>query len=299
MNTTTVIQTEQQNTTACSKREGTAFGYPRDFMDNRFIYTVISPRARGLSVGINMNPDKRCNFDCIYCEVDRSKPGAAANLDIPTMIAELEWTLELVHSSRIREHAHYTTVPADLLALRHVCLSGDGEPTLCPQFNEVVEAVVHLRARSRFPFFKLVLVTNASGLDRPDVKTALRLFTARDEIWAKLETGTEEYWQRINKPDCPMEHILENVLQIARERPVIIQGLFPAINGAAPPPHEIEAYVQRLKTLKDAGARIALVQIYSASRPTPHSECSHLPLRTLSAIAARVREAAGLKAEVF
>jgi len=80
---------------------------------------------------------------------------------------------------------------------------------------------------------------------------------------------------------------------------LIIQSLFPAINGEAPPAHEIEAYVQRLKDLKDAGARIPLVQIYSATRPTPHCECGHLPPRALSAIAKRVREVAGLKAEVF
>lgn len=299
MNTGTLIQAQQQNTAPRSRRGGTAFGYPRDFMDNRFIYTVISPRARGLSVGINMNPNKRCNFDCIYCEVDRSKPGLEANLDIPTMITELEWTLDLVHSGRIREHSHYATVPADLLSLRHVCLSGDGEPTLCPQFDEVVEAVVHLRARSRLPFFKLVLVTNASGLDRPDVKAALRLFTARDEIWAKLDAGTQDYMRRVNKPDCAIERILENILQIARERPVVIQSLFPAIDRTPAAPHEIEAYVERLKWLKEAGARVSLVQIYSATRPTPHSECSHLPLRTLSAIATRVRDAAGIKAEVF
>ena len=49
-----------------------AFDRPRDFLDNRFVYAVISPRARGLTLGVNMNPDKRCNFDCVYCEVDRT-----------------------------------------------------------------------------------------------------------------------------------------------------------------------------------------------------------------------------------
>ena len=53
---------------------GTAFGCPRAFLDNRFVDTVISPRAHGLSVGVNMNPDKRCNFDCVYCEVNRHEP---------------------------------------------------------------------------------------------------------------------------------------------------------------------------------------------------------------------------------
>ena len=168
-----------------------------------------------------------------------------------------------------------------------------------PNFVEAVEAVVHLRARGRFPFFKLVLITNASGLDRPEVAQGLSLFTPRDEVWAKLEAGTQEYMNRVNRPDCPLEKIRANIMFVARRRPVVIQSLFPSIGGEVPPASEIEAYVQRLRELKEAGAQIPLVQIYSATRPTAHSECRHLPLRTLSHIARRVREAAGLKAEVF
>jgi wyosine [tRNA(Phe)-imidazoG37] synthetase (radical SAM superfamily) len=278
---------------------GTAFGCPRDFLDNRFVYTVISARARGLSVGVNMNPDKRCNFDCVYCEVNRSEPGRESRLDVPVMIAELERTLELVRSGGLRERPCYRLAPPALLDLRHVTLSGDGEPTHCPNFGEAVEAVVHLRARGRFPFFKLVLITNASGLDRPEVAEGLSLFTPRDEVWAKLEVGTQEYMDRVNRPDCPLEKILANILSLARRRPVVIQSLFLSLSGEAPPASEIEAYVQRLRELKEAGAQIPLVQVYSATRPTTHSECGHLPLRTLSNIAQRAREAAGLNVELL
>jgi wyosine [tRNA(Phe)-imidazoG37] synthetase (radical SAM superfamily) len=277
----------------------TAFGCPCDFLDNRFVYTTISPRARGLSVGVNMNPDKFCNFDCVYCEVNRSDPSRESRLDVGAMVAELERTLELVYSGGIRERLGYRSLPRELLELRHVTLSGNGEPTLCPNFPEAVESVVHLRARGRFPFFKLVLITNASGVDRPEVAEGLKLFTGRDEIWAKLEAGTQAYMNRVNRTDVPLEKILANILLVARQRAVVIQSLFPSIHGEAPPSSEIEAYVQRLQELMAAGARIALVQIYSATRPTTHSECGHLPLRTLSAIAQRVREATGLKAEVF
>src|SRR5262245_47066695 len=166
---------------------GTAFGCPRDFLRNRFVYTVISPRARGLSVGVNMNPDKRCNFDCVYCEVNRGEPAHESKLDVPVMSAELQRTLELVRSGRLREQPRYRSTPPELLELRHVALSGDGEPTFCPNFGEAVESVVHLRAQGRFPFFKLILITNASGLDWPGVSEGLALLTLRDEIWAKLE----------------------------------------------------------------------------------------------------------------
>jgi len=276
-----------------------AFGCARDSLDNRFVYTVISPRARGLTVGVNMNPDKRCNFDCVYCEVNRQEPGREPRLDVPVMIAELRRTLELVGSGGLRERPGYRSAPPPLLELRHVALSGDGEPTHCPDFVAAIEAIMHLRAGGTHPFFKLVLITNASGLNRPEVAQGLRRFTPQDEIWAKLDAGTQEYLERVNRPDCPLERILANILSLARQRPVVIQSLFPAINGKAPPDSEIEAYVQRLRELKDEGAQIPLVQIHSASRPTPSSECGHLPLRALSYIARRVREASGLKAEVF
>jgi hypothetical protein len=97
----------------------------------------------------------------------------------------------------------------------------------------------------------------------------------------------------------PLERILSNVLALARQRPVVIQSLFPSINGEEAPADEIQQYANRLLELKNQGAMISLVQIYSATRPTENSECGHLPLKTLSRIAHTVRQVSGLKAEVF
>src|SRR5437763_2790730 len=277
----------------------TAFGCPREFMNNRFLYLVISPRARGLSIGVNLNPDKHCNFDCPYCEVNRSLPAGEQALDVDVMAAGLQATLALACDSRLRELPCYRNAPDELLKLRHVTLSGDGEPTLCPNFVEAVHAVIHVRALGEFPFFKIVLITNATGLDLPQVQQGLRFFTAQDEIWAKLDGGTQVYLNRVNRPDCSLEKVLANILLTARRRPVVIQSLFPLLNGQEPREQEVDQYAQRLKELKENGAQIALVQIYSATRPTPHSECGHLPLKSLSRIAQAVRHATGLKAEVF
>lgn len=114
---------------------GTAFGCPRDFLENRFIYAVISPRAYGLSLGVNMNPDKRCNFDCAYCEVNRNEPARETQLNVPVMTTELERTLTIVHSGDIRQRPCYRSAPPELLKLCQITLSGDGEPTLCPQLR--------------------------------------------------------------------------------------------------------------------------------------------------------------------
>jgi wyosine [tRNA(Phe)-imidazoG37] synthetase (radical SAM superfamily) len=276
----------------------TAFGAPRDFLDNQFVYVVISARARGLSVGVNFSPDKLCNYNCVYCEVHRNG-NSPRPLDVDLMALELKKTLTVVRAGRLREKACYHGLPDDLLQLRHVALSGDGEPTLSPQFVEALQAVVHVRALGGYPFFKLVLITNATGLDRPEVQRGLRYFTHSDEIWAKLDGGTQAYVNKVNRSEIPLEQVLANILSIGRQRPVIIQSLFPAINGEEPPLEEIDQYSHRLIELREGGAEISLVQIYSATRPSAHSDCGHLPLRALSRIAAHVRRRTGLKAEVF
>jgi len=274
-----------------------AFGSPRDFLDNRFVYTVVSARARGLAVGVNMCPDRQCNFRCVYCEVHRDGD-SRETLDVDVMAAELKKTLSYVRGGRLRERPWYRTLPDELLQLRHVALSGDGEPTLSPMFAEAMQAIVHIRALGGYPF-KLVLLTNGTGLDLPHVQQGLRYFTKSDEVWAKLDGGTQAYVNKVNRSDVPLEKILSNILTLGRQRSVVVQSLFPAINAEEPPLEEIEQYSRRLLQLKNAGADISLVQIYSANRPSPNSESGHLPLKVLSRIAQTVRQTTGLKAEVF
>lgn len=277
----------------------TAFGSPRNFLDNRFVYVVVSPRARGLSIGINMNPDRRCDFNCVYCEANRELPPRPRDLDVAVIEQELEHTLKVAYSGRLRELPQYRNLPDELLQVRHVAFSGDGEPTLCPQFAEAVQSVVHVRARSRFPFFKMVLLTNGTWLDLAPVQHGLKLFTRQDEIWAKLDAGTQAFMNKVNRPGVTLEKILGNILALGRQRPVIIQSLFLLLNGQEPADEEIFQYASRLKELKEEGAQISLVQIYSAKRPPSREPCDHLPLKTLSRIAQTVRGFTGLNAEVY
>lgn len=270
----------------------------RRFLQNRFVYCVVSQRSGGLSVGINMNPDKACNFDCVYCEVDRTHQKRTARVNVGVMIAELERMLETIHSGDLAALG-YAATPPELLPFKGVALSGDGEPTLCPNFLRILEAVIHLRARHRFPFFKLTLITNATGLLLPEVRAGLKRFGSPDEVWAKLDAGTQRYMNRVNAPDVPLETVLRNIREFARRQPIVIQSLFPMIGGREPPAAEILALARRLRKLKEQGAKIARVQVYSAHRPAIDAACAHLPLRSLSRIAQTIREVSGLDAEVF
>lgn len=276
----------------------TAFGCPRDYLDNRFVYLVVTPRVHGLLAGINVAADKRCNFDCLYCEVDRTIPPQEPCVDIAAMEVELERTLQFVRSGRLRERPAFHALPKDLFHVHHVALAGDGEPTLCPYLAGIAEAVAHVRAQGNVPYFKLILVTNASLLHLHHAQDALRFFTRDDDIWLKLDAGTPPWMKRINRTEVSLQRVLDNILLIARERPAVIQSMFPAINGEEPPMAEINEYAQRLCELRTAGAQIRLVQICSATRPNAKSPCSHLGLRVLSRIAYQVRQVTGLNVEV-
>lgn len=246
-----------------------------------------------------MNPDKACNFDCVYCDVDRTTPGPAKTVDVAIMSAELLKTVKRACEGTLGEEACYRSVPEPLMRLREVALSGEGEPTLCPNFAEIVQAVVHIRAQAHLPFFKLILITNGAGLHEPQVRQGLHWFTSRDEIWVKLEVGTQVHLNKLNRAQVTLPKILSNILKLGRQRPIVIQSLFPLFHGEEPTESEIGQYAQRLLELKNKGAQISLVQIYSAHRPTSHPNCGHLSLRALSRIAHTVRTVTGLKAEVF
>ena len=271
----------------------------RECLGQSLVYCVISQRARGLSIGVNMNPDGLCNFDCVYCEVDRHRCRGESTVDVPRMRTELDTVLDQAMTGRLRDLPPFHATPSDLLELKEVALSGDGEPTLCPNFREVIEGVAHVRAAGKWPFFKIVLITNATGLHLPHVRAGIEILTSYDEIWAKLDAGTQRGMDIVNRADVRIETVLENIVKLGRERPIVIQGLFPLLRGAEPLTEEVDAYLVRLRELRDAGAKIEYVQVYSAHRPAIHPDCGHLPLRSLSAIAKRVREETGLRAEVF
>lgn len=276
-----------------------AFGEPRNYLNNRYIYLVVSQRARGLSMGVNLNPNQACNFNCVYCEVKRGAEATDQRVNLAIMAAELKRMLEAAQNDHLHHLSRYRMVPAELLRLREVAISGDGEPTLCPNFAEAVEAVIHLRAQARFPFFKLVLITNGTGLQLPAVRRGLAWFTLQDEIWIKLDVGTQAALERINRTSVPLSAILANILSLGRERPVVIQSLFPILHDQEPDWADIDQYARRLSELKADGAQISLVQVYSANRPTATSDCRHLSLAFLSKIAIKIRETTGLEAEVF
>jgi len=272
----------------------------RNFAENLYVYAVVSRRSKGVSIGINLNPDKVCNFDCVYCQVDRKTPPLVRDVDEARLLDELDEMLDLVTTGRLFEHERFRQTPPALRRLNDIAFSGDGEPTTCPRFREIVQAVADLKRRRGLDAVKLVLITNATMFHRPAVREALAILDANNgEIWAKLEAGTEAYYQQIDRTTIPFQRILDNITEAARIRPIVIQALFLRLQGHPPPDAELEAFCERLNDIQKAGGAIQLVQVYTVAREPAESYVDALSKTEVDAIVDRVRRRTGLAAEPF
>lgn len=274
--------------------------HPRGFEANRYVYPVVSRRSSGVSLGVNLNLDKACNFDCVYCQVDRTADGTLQPLDVDRLADELDETITLVNSGKIYEFPRFRDTPAALRRLNDLALSGDGEPTLSPDFGLAVDICADARRSHKLDDVKLVLITNATMLHLDSVQRALDVLDAANgQIWAKLDAGTEAYYRLVNRSAVPFDRVLDNLREAAAVRPIVIQSLFMQIDGAPPSTEEIEAYAERLRAITASGGRIATVQIHTIARPPAENWVAPLSNERLEAIASTVRLASGLQVETF
>lgn len=280
--------------------------HTRRFAENRYVYPVLSRRSGGISIGVNLSPNKTCNFRCVYCQVDRNTKGARElpsgtfEVDLGMLAEELDAMAAAAQSGRLFKGPRFSQTPAHLRRLNDIALSGDGEPTLCPQFTEVVEVCAEVRRKHRLDDVKLVLITNATLLDRESVQRGLAVLdVSNGEIWAKLDAGTEDYYRRVSRSTVPLAKILDNLGSAARVRPIVIQTLLMQLDGQPPSAEELAAYCRRLADIGAAGGRIKLVQLYTVARPPAESYVAAICDAELDAIADQVRRKTNLPVAVF
>jgi len=274
--------------------------HPREFEQNRFVYPVLSRRSRGISVGVNLNPDKVCNFDCIYCQVDRRSESETRFVEFDQLLAELEAMLTWVASGEIFTHPQFASVPAPLRRLNDMAFSGDGEPTTYRNFDVIMERAAALKRKLGLEAVKMVLITNATMFHRPAVERGLAILDQNQgEVWAKLDAGTAEYYKLIDRTSIPFQRVLDNLVLASKVRPIVIQSLFMRVNGVGPAVAEITAYVERLKEILQAGGQLTRVQVYTVARPPAESFVTALDASEVQAIADRVIAETGLSVEAY
>lgn len=267
------------------------------FERNRFVYPVLSRRSGGISVGVNLNPDKVCNFDCIYCQVDRRSQSETRFVEFDLLLDELRSTLDSITSGAIYDLPRFRAVPVPLRRLNDIAFSGDGEPTTYRNFDEILRACAEVKRAAGLDDVKMVLITNASMFHRPHVVRGLQLLDQNNgEIWAKLDAGTEAYFQRIERTPIPFQRILDNIAAAARVRAIVIQSLFMRVAGEPPDAAELAAFCDRLNEITAAGGRLKLVQIYTIARRPTESFVTPLFDAEIDAIVALVEQRTGLLA---
>lgn len=271
------------------------FNHSRSWHESRFIYPVLSRRSQGLSIGVNLNPDKICNFDCVYCQIDRRSDAETKFVATEQLIEELRHLLALVESGAIWNEERFRETPQPLRRLNDIAFSGDGEPTSHKNFPQVVQAVADVKNECHLKKTKLVLITNASLFHRPAVTEGLRILDHNQgEVWAKLDAGTADYYKLIERTPIPFSRVLDNIAQAARLRPLVIQSLFLRFNGAPPSREEINAFCDRLNEIVSSGGTISLVQIYTIARATAETNVTALSDEEVDGICEMVRERTGL-----
>lgn len=264
--------------------------HPRNFDGFRHVYPVLSRRSGGLSIGVNLNLDKLCNFDCPYCQVDRRVPSPRLPVDSARVETELRELLGRYAMTCLDET--YPGVPRAARTLRDVALSGDGEPTMEPAFGEVcvrMEAIQSAwRAAGGQPF-KLVCITNATLLHRPEVARGLSRLCATDgEVWAKLDAGSEQWYQRVNISRVPLTKVVENLRSTSRIVPLRIQTLWMEHQGTRPSEEEVDRWLGILADIH-ATAPLRGVQIHTVARATSQPGCLPMELEWLESVGESAR----------
>lgn len=275
--------------------------HSRLYQENLYVYPVLSRRSRGISIGINLNPDKVCNWYCIYCQVDRTIPPVIREVDEARLRAELRAMLLEARTGALLQRPEFRGLPEALRTVRDITFAGDGEPPSYPNFPEVVRETLRIRDEVGFPGLKVVLLTNATLLDRPRVQEALRLLDGgHGELWLKLDAGTEEAYGRIDRSTIPFARVLQNILETARVRSVVLQSLFMNVAGEGPSAAEVAAYCDRVQEVLRGGGHIHLIQIYTVARPPAEAEVTPLSDAEVDALASEVRRRVpGVPVETF
>jgi wyosine [tRNA(Phe)-imidazoG37] synthetase (radical SAM superfamily) len=268
----------------------TTTDHDRDAAGFTYVYPVVSRRAQGVSVGINLNPNNACNWRCVYCQVPGLMRGKPPATDLARLRVELWALLEDV----VRGDFMTRVVPEGSRRLNDIAFSGNGEPTTSPQFGAAVDLVGEaLDAFGLRGAIKVVLITNGSMLAQGAVAEAIeRLATHGGEVWFKLDAATRAGLEAVNStPMHPADH-LDRLRRCAALCPTWIQTCVFARDGQAPSAAEQEAYLEAIEALAAAEVPPEGVHLYGLARQSHQPEAptlSALPAEWLEEYAERIR----------
>jgi pyruvate-formate lyase-activating enzyme len=264
--------------------------HSRDSAGLHYVYPVVSRRAGGVSVGINLNTNNACNWRCVYCQVPDLKLGTAPPIDLALLERELrEFLLELLHGDFMQRR-----VPEGARRINDIALSGNGEPTSAQEFVQVIELIGKLRQELALPaHIKLVLITNGSLMHRAYVQEGLgRMAQYNGEVWFKLDRASAEGMQLSNNTQMTMETVRQNLRTATGLCSTWLQTCWFAIDGNAPSRQDEDDYLDFISGLSGNDIKLQGVLLYTLARPSLQMEAPRLAALSVSqmeAFAGRIR----------
>ncbi len=265
----------------------TVIDHNRVFHGFTYVYPVVSRRAGGVSIGINLNPNNACNWQCVYCQVPNLTRGMAPTLDAAMLEHELDLFLAEIQQGDFMQ----TYVEHDMRVIKDIAFSGNGEPTSSKQFDIALAIVEKLRLRYQLDHaVKTRLITNGSLMHRPSVMNNIsQLKQLNGEVWFKLDAGTRADIQRINQVYVNPQQHLARLKTCASLCPTYIQTCMFGWLGNAPTEDYLKAYLNCVAQVRNV---IKGVYLYGVARPSYQPDATsitRLSLEQLETIAERIR----------
>lgn len=265
----------------------TVTDHNRDVSGMKYVYPVVSRRAGGVSIGINLNTNNACNWRCVYCSVPNLSRGTPPPIELPLLAKELSTFLnDVVHGDFMQQH-----VAEDDRHLKDIAFSGNGEPTSAKEFPEVILLVESiLKEFNLLGVIKVRLITNGSLMEKPQVLASMKdLARCNGEVWFKVDAGSKAAIARINDVNLnPLSHI-ERLKKCAAICPTFIQTCMFGFDEQPPSEVDINDYLSLITQVKN---HIEGVHLYGFARDSYQPEASRisrLPAQWLEAVGVRIR----------
>lgn len=240
-----------------------------------YVYPVISRRSGGLSIGINLNPNNACNWQCLYCQVPDLVRGSAPRIDLEQFKYEIERFLhDVIHGDFYDDYE----IDETLRTIKDIAISGNGEPSSTEDFEQVVELICQsIRQFNLQDEIKLVLITNGSLMHKQVVQSGLsKMSLLNGEVWFKLDSATDSGLKNINHAGLSISRARQSLVVASGLCSTWLQTCVFQLDGKAPSVDERDAYLQFLASLKVDDIKVRGVLLYGLARPSMQAEASRL-----------------------
>jgi wyosine [tRNA(Phe)-imidazoG37] synthetase (radical SAM superfamily) len=221
----------------------TFIDHSRKFRDFKYVYPVLSRRAEGISIGVNLNINNACNWRCIYCQVDGLIRGKPVKIELE----QLEYELNLLLNEMVVNNSIQYYATGNLARINDISISGNGEPTLSEDFFAACDIIIKLKTKYQLDHIKIILITNGSNIKDLKVQAGLILMSQHNgEVWFKVDSVTDIGIKQVNQINLSSSQILNGLSLTSNLCKTWIQSCFFMTNDKLPDNEEIRQYIKFL-----------------------------------------------------